>query len=363
MKRTISILTVCLLAISLLAGCGSSTVVVQAPATEAPATEAPATEAPAETVDAAAEATGSAIKLGLAILPSISGSKDATAEENGKASYDVTVAAVVVNGDGVIKQCIIDCVGSSIGFDTKGQVVDFDPAKEILSKNELGENYGMKAYAGSAYEWNEQVAALAQFAVGKTAAELRAGAVDEAGKAKDADLATVATIHIGSYVEAVEKAVANAQEVEAGWEDVLKLAIISSAKADPVGEKDGLAQLDVDVAAITMNGDTITACAIDSVQAKVSFDANGAITTDLTAAPQTKNELGEGYGMKAYAGATYEWNEQAANFAAYVTGKTAAEVAGIAINDSTKPAEGTDLAATVTISIGGFQNLIAKAAK
>lgn len=32
MKRTISILTVCLLVISLLAGCGSSTVVVQAPA-------------------------------------------------------------------------------------------------------------------------------------------------------------------------------------------------------------------------------------------------------------------------------------------------------------------------------------------
>ena len=173
MKRTISILTVCLLAISLLAGCGSSTVVVQAPATEAPATEAPATEAPAETVDAAAEATGSAIKLGLAILPSISGSKDATAEENGKASYDVTVAAVVVNGDGVIKQCIIDCVGSSIGFDTKGQVVDFDPAKEILSKNELGENYGMKAYAGSAYEWNEQVAALAAYAVGKSVEELK----------------------------------------------------------------------------------------------------------------------------------------------------------------------------------------------
>ena len=144
---------------------------------------------------------------------------------------------------------------------------------------------------------------------------------------------------------------------------MLKLAIISSAKAEPVGEKDGYAQLDVDVAALTMNGDTITACTIDSVQAKVSFDANGAITTDLTAAPQTKNELGENYGMKAYAGATYEWNEQAANFAAYVTGKTAAEVAGIAINDSTKPAEGTDLAATVTISIGGFQNLIAKAAK
>ena len=63
--------------------------------------------------------------------------------------------------------------------------------------------------------------------------------------------------------------------------------------------------------------------------------------------------------MKAWGGATYEWNEQAANFAAYVTGKTVAEVAGIAVNEKSAPADGTDLAASVTISIGGFQALIA----
>ena len=119
----------------------------------------------------------------------------------------------------------------------------------------------------------------------------------------------------------------------------------------------------MDIAALTMNGETITSCYIDSLQAGVTFDATGAITTDVAAAPQTKNELGEAYGMKAYAGATYEWNEQAANYASYITGKTAAEVAGIALAETTKPADGTDLAATVTISIGGFQALIAKTAK
>ena len=65
--------------------------------------------------------------------------------------------------------------------------------------------------------------------------------------------------------------------------------------------------------------------------------------------------------MKAYAGSTYEWNEQAASFAAYVTGKTAADVAGIAVNEKTAPTD-TDLAATVTIAVGGFQALIQKAA-
>ena len=134
----------------------------------------------------------------------------------------------------------------------------------------------------------------------------------------------------------------------------------SSASAD--AENAGNAQLNVDVAVLNMNGDVITACALDSVQAKVSFDATGVITSDVTAAVQTKNELGEAYGMKAWAGAKYEWNEQAANFAAYITGKTAADVAGIAITETTKPADGTDLAASVTISIGGFQALIAKIA-
>ena len=75
---------------------------------------------------------------------------------------------------------------------------------------------------------------------------------------------------------------------------------------------------------------------------------------------QTKNQLGENYGMKAWGGAVAEWNEQAASFASYVTGKTAADVAGIAVNEKTAPTE-ADLSSSVTIAIGGFQALIAKA--
>ena len=92
----------------------------------------------------------------------------------------------------------------------------------------------------------------------------------------------------------------------------------------------------------------------------MNFDAAGVITTDLSAPMQTKNELGENYGMVAWAGAIAEWDEQAASFAAYATGKTAAEVAGIAVNEKTAPTE-ADLATSVTIAIGGFQALIAKA--
>ena len=124
-------------------------------------------------------------------------------------------------------------------------------------------------------------------------------------------------------------------------------------------EKEGTVQLDANIAVVTVNDGVITSCIIDAVQGKISFNASGAITTDLTAPVQTKNELGEGYGMKAWGGAIAEWNEQAASFAAYVTGKTAAEVAGIAVTEG-KPAD-ADLAASVTIKIGDFQSLIAKA--
>ena len=63
--------------------------------------------------------------------------------------------------------------------------------------------------------------------------------------------------------------------------------------------------------------------------------------------------------MVAWGGAVAEWNEQAASFAAYVTNKTAADVAGIAVEEG-KPTE-ADLVSSVTIRIGDFQALIAKA--
>jgi len=118
----------------------------------------------------------------------------------------------------------------------------------------------------------------------------------------------------------------------------------------------------LNAAAITMNGEVISSALIDAVQANVSYDAAGAITTDLTADIQTKNQLGDNYGMKAYAGAKYEWYEQAASFAAYITGKTPAEVSGIAVNEGGKPTE-ADLTATVTIGIGDFMAMVEKIAK
>lgn len=345
-----------------LSGCSGTTVVVGGCTCPTGSHENTVTEAPpAQSSVPETPAAQGALKTGLAVITSLSGSTSADGEKDGTVKYDVTLAAVTVDSSGVIRECIVDAVPAAVSFDASGAITS-DLASEILTKNELGEAYGMKAYAGSKYEWNEQVAAVAAYAVGKTVEELKSGAVNKAGKAADADLASTATISIGGYVSAIEAAAANAQYLGTEAGDKLRLASISSIgkSIGVMGDEPGTAQLDCSVTALTMSGGVITSCYIDSVQAKVSFNAKGVITTDLSAPVLTKDQLGEAYGMKAWGGAKYEWNEQAAAFAAYVTGKTPAEVAGIAVNETATPAD-ADLASSVTISIGGFQALIAKA--
>ena len=350
MKKTIALILTLTMLTALLAGCTGITVVIG----ECTCPNEPDSYIPAE----------GALKTGLSVSVNIADSASATAEAKGAAKYDITVAAVTVDDKGVIVSCVIDSIPATVEFDAKGNITT-DLTAAVLTKNELGENYGMKAWGGAIAEWDEQVAAVAKYAVGKTVEQLKNGDIDmTTGKAKDGtDLSASATIYLAGYVYAIEAAVNNAKHMGAQAGDELVLASVNSiASSTPAtAEKAGNAQLDSDIVALTTKDGKITSCYIDAVQAKIGFDTTGTITTDLTAAVQTKNELGENYGMKAWGGAKAEWNEQAAAFAAYVTGKTAAEVAGIAITETTKPADGSDLASSVTISIGGFQALIAKA--
>ena len=304
------------------------------------------------------------LKTGLAIVTGIKESASATADKNGEGKYDVTMVAVLVDKDGIIRDCIIDGIATSVKFDATGKITS-DLTKAPQTKNELGDNYGMVAYGNAKSEWYVQAGALAKFAVGKTVKQLREGAVDETGKAPaGSDLASSATIYLGGYVSAIETAVAKATNLGAKSGDTLKLATVTaiSSSASATAEKAGTTQLDATVTALTLKDGVITSCAIDAVQAKVNFDATGKVTSDLAAAVKTKNELGKDYGMVAWGQAKFEWNEQAASFAKYVTGKTPAQVAGIAVNEKTAPTE-ADLVASVTIAIGDFKALIAKAAK
>ena len=270
--------------------------------------------------------------------------------------------AVTVGDDGVIDQCVIDMVQAKIGFDASGALTT-DPATTFPSKNELGDAYGMKKASSIGKEWNEQLAALADYARGKRVDELKTMAVGEDGKAGDVDLAASVTLYIGSFVDGIEAA-ANADHMGASKGDKLGLASQTSMSKskDAADGKDGLAQAYATIAAVTFSGDTVTSCCLDAVQANVNFDASGALTTDPATTFPSKNELGDAYGMKKASSIGREWNEQAAAFCAYVTGKTVDEVKGLAVSEDGKAAD-ADLAAGVTIGIGEFQALIEKASK
>ena len=362
MKKIALILTLALV-VGLFSGCAGTPVVYYSDCTcptgahdAEPVPTTPNTQ-PAETVpqETFVPAEG-AVKTGLAIMADVSGSTD------GEAKFELTLVGVTVDDNGVIVSCVIDGINTSVSFDATGAITS-DLTVAPQTKNELGDAYNMVAWGGAIAEWDAQAAALAAFACGKTVDELKNGAVDETGYAPEgSDLATSATIYLGGYVAAIEKAVANATHLgaQAGDQLILSCTTTIGSSAAATAEAAGNAELDVDATALTMADGVITSCVIDAVQAKVAFDATGTITTDLTVAPQTKTELGDAYGMVAWAGATAEWYEQAASYASYITGLTPAEVAGIAVNEGTKPVE-ADLATSVTIAIGGFQALIAKA--
>ena len=363
-KRISALLLAVLLLTGLLAGCGTTVVVApESGSSSAPAPEQTTPAAPADNNTPAQPAGDGAVKTGLFISTSLGSSADASADGDGVAQSDIVLIAVTVDDDGVIDDCVIDSIQAKIGFGADGKLTT-DPSTTFPSKNELGDAYGMRVASSIGKEWNEQMAALADYAVGKKVSELKGVAVDETGKAGDADLAASVTLYIGSFVDGIVAAADSAQSLGASKGDQLNLASITnmSSSKDASADGDGLAEAYATIAAVTFSGDTVTSCYIDAVIADVNFDTAGKITTDLTAAPKSKNELGDDYGMRKASSIGKEWNEQAAGFSAYVTGKTASEIAGLAVDEGGKATD-VDLAASVTLSIGTFQALIEKAAQ
>ena len=310
--------------------------------------------APQSSQDQSVDATP--VKTGLSITADLSDSDD------GLAQAEITLVAVTVDDNGRIDRCAIDMVESQIVFDDTGALVT-DPTTLFESKDQLGQAYGMQSASSLGKEWNEQAAAFAQYVTGKTVAELGSIALTEDEKPAGADLAASVTISVGDFLEGVQKAAANAVHLGAQMGDALVLEnrTTMGKSRDAAAGVDGSAQTDCSVAVITLRDGWISSCLLDGLQAAVNFDTEGDITSDTDTQFLTKNQLGDAYGLHEASSIGLEWNEQAAAFAHYVTGRTLEDVAGIAVNDERRPTD-ADLAASVTISIGDFQALFAQAA-
>ncbi len=291
------------------------------------------------------------VKTGLSFITTLTSSKD------GQSQADLALVAVLVDDNGVIVACEIDFVQGKIKFDETG-VITTDMATEFQSKQELGDGYGMRKASSISAEWNEQADAFAAYCVGKTVGELVAMPLTESQQ--PADIVSSCTLKAAEFLPGVIDAVGKATHMGAQKGDTLKLVQYStmSKSKNATETADGQTQVYAHVAAISLNGEVITSCYIDAVQANVKFNAQGKITSDLTAPVKTKNEIKEGYGMKDISPIGKEWYEQTAAFCAFITGKTLPEAIAIA----TTPAE-YDVISSCTISTGDFVKLLEKAAK
>jgi len=341
MKKKLALLLVLAMTMLAFAACGGGA---------GPDEETPAEENP--------PATG-AVKTGMAVITTADKSAEA-GDKNGVAQATSTIVALTLDDSGKIANCAIDSVQSKIEFSKEGKIVT--PLDTIfVGKQELGTEYGMKGASGIGKEWNEQATAFANYVIGKTVDEVKGIAVSD-GYAAEEDLKSSVTIHITDFIEGIEKAAANAQDLGASADDKLGIGVVTNiAKSkDAAADSDGVAQAYSYYTVTTFNADgVITSCIIDSSQTDVKFSKEGKITSDINGPFKTKNELGDDYGMRKASSIGKEWNEQAFAFAQYVTGKSIDEVKGIAISDGYAADE--DLKASVTVHITDFITILEKA--
>jgi hypothetical protein len=299
------------------------------------------------------------VKTGFAVITTASKSASA-GEKEGLAQIESTFAAVTVDKNGKITNCVIDTVQTKVNFDATGKITT-DLSKTFDSKKELGDAYDMKKASSIGKEWYEQAAALEKYIVGKTIDEVKGIAVSE-GKPTDPGLKSSVTMSISGYLDVVAKAVENAKDLGAKEGDKLGIAQFTSIdKSADAGEKEGKVQAYSYYAAVTVDKDgKVTSAALDASQSEVKFTTEGAITTDFNSEVyKTKQELGAAYNMKGSSGIGKEWNEQADAFAKYITGKSLADIKGIALEGG-KPSS-SDLTSSVTITVAPFVTIVEKA--
>ena len=167
-----------------------------------------------EAAKAAPAPEAPAVKHGLGIVTAIDRSSDATAEKAGTARVNTTICSLVLDAEGKIQSVTWDVAQTTVQFSAEGKPVL--PTEELKSKLEIGEAYGMKARSEIGKEWNEQIEAFVQFAIGKTVEEVAGIKVFERDASHKAvpdveELKASVTITVGDYIASLVKAAANAK--------------------------------------------------------------------------------------------------------------------------------------------------------
>lgn len=293
-------------------------------------------------------------KVGVGSVTSVQ-PRAAVVETAGRIRVNTTIATVVLDKDGKFVSVVIDVAQQDGTFDVAGAIVKAEAAP---TKKEKGAAYGMKAQSAIGKEWFEQAEALEAWMIGKTLAEVKALPLVD-GYVKDGeDLKSSVTITVTDYLAAVEKAVANAVELE----NVAKVGGASVSSVQPraaVAETAGRIRVNVTVAAVALDKDgKVVAAMIDVAQNDGTFDVLGAVVK--AEAAKTKKEKGADYGMKAQSAIGKEWFEQIAALEAWMAGKTLTEVKALPLTEGAIK-DGEDLKSSVSVTVTDYLAAFEKA--
>jgi len=136
-------------------------------------------------------------------VTTIAKSTSATAEKEATAQVYTTAGAFTVNGE-TITSSVIDAVQANVNISAEGKITS-DLKGEVLTKNQLGTNYGMNKASSIGKDWFEQAESFSKYVTGKTISDVAGIAVDEGGKATDADLKASVTFSIGDFMAIIAK--------------------------------------------------------------------------------------------------------------------------------------------------------------
>lgn len=138
-------------------------------------------------------------------------------------------------------------------------------------------------------------------------------------------------------------------------------SVTSVSVTDATAEKAGSVNVSTYLCAVSLDEEgRIVTVDFDAVLPAGTFDTTGA-AGEYVAEPQTKNELKEGYGMKAASPIGKEWYEQMNALEDWCVGKTVAEVLATPLNEK-GAATDVDLVAGCTVHINDQLKALEKAA-
>ncbi len=296
------------------------------------------------------------LKMGFGVYAVISKASSAEEDMNGQGTVDITAAAVTVDKDGKIVDCVLDVAQNKVAYTSEGKAIVSDTFK---TKYELGDAYNMRPASPIGKEWDEQTDAFLALVKGKTLAQVKA-MVAEGNKGTDDVIAAGCTMNINEFVFAIEKAFNNAKDSNVTASDSLKLGTYTSQTNNDASE-DVIGKIQTDTtffaAAVDADGKIVAALG-DCIQVKFTFDDKGISSTDTAAALKTKYELDDAYNMRPASPIGKEWDEQANVFLEKCVGKTIGEVEAFMASDLYPTADIKD--AGCTMKVDGFVKAAAK---